>query len=305
MTAPNPLLAQPQHENEQSWDNVEGGGVFDALADAAAPLVGAQRDAGGVASDVAGAGVELMGAAMDPLNALASAGVGWLIEHLEFLHEPLDWLAGDPTVITAQAQTWHNVSAELGAVAGDYERALAGLHGWDGAAVQSYRGAAQSYTGALRAGSAHAAGVSESISTAGALVGTTRALIRDWIAELAGRLVVKAFLALAAAPETLGASLAAFATHAIASAAALASKISARVARLLERLGRSADELRTMTVQFDRLGTEAERVAQSVRQAHDSWEWPAKAVTELGKQQADVRDDQRCWRGGEPRTPNG
>jgi hypothetical protein len=296
MTAPNPLVVQPQNANEASWDNVEGGGVFQALADAAAALTGAPRDAGGVASDVAGAGVELMGAAMNPLNALASAGVGWLIEHLEFLHEPLDWLAGDPTVIKAQAHTWHNVSAELGAVAGDYEHALAGLPGWDGAAVQAYRGAAESYIGALRAGSAHAAGVSESISTAGALVGTTRALIRDWIAELVGNLIVKAAVAMSVAAATLAASLAAFVADAVATAAALASKISTKIVSLVEKLGRSAGELRLMTSQFDRLGAEAERAAESVGHAYDRLKWPMKAAAEVGKQAATARDDQQGWR---------
>jgi hypothetical protein len=297
MTAPNPLLVQPQNANEASWDNLEGGGVFQTLADAAAPLLGAPRDAGGVASDVAGAGVELVGAAMDPLNALASAGVGWLIEHVEFLHEPLDWLAGDPALIKAQAHTWRNVSAELGAVAGDYEHALAGLQGWDGPAAQAYRGAATCYVDALRGGETHAAAVSESISDAGALVGTTRALIRDWIAELVGELIIKAAIALSLAVETAATSLAAFLTQAIAAAAALAAKISTKIARLLETLGRSAGELRLMTAQFDRLGTAAQRAAESVGHAYERWEWPMKAATELGKQTATARDDHQGWRG--------
>lgn len=37
-------------------------------------------------------GLDLLGVAMDPLGSLASAGVGWLIEHISFLKEGLDQL---------------------------------------------------------------------------------------------------------------------------------------------------------------------------------------------------------------------
>lgn len=305
MTASNPVVVAPHDSDAEPLDNLDGGGVFESLDDAAAPLLGADRDAGGVVADVASVGVELMGAAMHPLDALAGAGIGWLIEHVSVLHEPLDWLAGDPTVITAQAHTWHNVCVELAAVAEDFQRTSDGVRGWDGAAMQAYRRAAGSYARALQAGSAHAAGVSESVSAAGVLVGTTRAMIRDWIADLVGELIAKWVVAALAAAETFAVSVAAFVADAIASAMALASRIAARIARLVETLGRHADDLRVSKVLFDRLGTEAQRVAESVRHAHDRWEWPMKATSELGKQWADARGDQRAWRGGEPPPSNG
>ncbi|MBV1852022.1 hypothetical protein [Catellatospora tritici] len=47
---------------------------------------------------------------LDPLGALVTAGFGWCVEHVEPLSQTLDWLAGDPDQISANAQTWHNLA---------------------------------------------------------------------------------------------------------------------------------------------------------------------------------------------------
>ena len=58
----------------------------------------------------------------DPLQGLLSAGIGWLIEHVSFLSEPLDYLAGDPDLVQEKAQTWDNIKTALEQAAKDYQQ---------------------------------------------------------------------------------------------------------------------------------------------------------------------------------------
>ena len=55
----------------------------------------------------------------DPLAGLFSAGFGWLMEHVSFLREPLDWLTGDQQTLDGMAQTWSSVSSYLTETATD------------------------------------------------------------------------------------------------------------------------------------------------------------------------------------------
>jgi hypothetical protein len=42
-----------------------------------------------------------------------AAGVGWLMEHVSFLREPLDRLMGDPKAIEGHAQSWKNIEQRI------------------------------------------------------------------------------------------------------------------------------------------------------------------------------------------------
>src|SRR5947209_2066731 len=85
----------------------EGAGLFNDVASTIQDASGGNW--GGLAMDIGADALDALGMAMDPLGALAGAGIGWLIEHVSFLKKPLDWLAGDPEAVTAKAQTLQNV----------------------------------------------------------------------------------------------------------------------------------------------------------------------------------------------------
>ena len=85
----------------------------------------------------AGAGLDTLGAVLYPFNALLRAGLGWLFEHIAFLREPLDALAGDPDAVLAQARHWDRVAAELRAAAADHRATT--VPDWHGAAADGYR----------------------------------------------------------------------------------------------------------------------------------------------------------------------
>jgi hypothetical protein len=59
-----------------------------------------------IGGNVAAAGLSLLGAVMDPVQEVFAAGVGWLMEHVSLLREPLDRLAGDPKAVEGHAKSW-------------------------------------------------------------------------------------------------------------------------------------------------------------------------------------------------------
>jgi len=66
-----------------------------------------------VAFKSATAGLSVAAAAFDPLAAVISLGVGWVIEHCKPFTALLDEVAGDPDDLTAYAETWKNVGTKL------------------------------------------------------------------------------------------------------------------------------------------------------------------------------------------------
>ena len=117
------LIVEAENEDAQPLDNWEGAGAASSIADHDGAWSAEDPDPLQIAFTGAAVALDGLDAVMNPLDGLATSGIGWLIEHVWWLHEPLDALAGDPTQITAQAQTWHNVATQLTTVAADSRRA--------------------------------------------------------------------------------------------------------------------------------------------------------------------------------------
>ncbi|BCY13410.1 WXG100 family type VII secretion target [Actinoplanes sp. L3-i22] len=142
---------------------------------------------------VVGAGLDGLALISDPIGVLLQYGASWIIEHVRPLSEALDWLAGDPASIAANAQTWRNVANELHHQAEEFGSAVRlDLSEWAGESSAAYRdrsGQQQQAIGALAEASETMAVITES---AGFLIAAVRILVRDAIATLVSRLVVYA-----------------------------------------------------------------------------------------------------------------
>ncbi|MBV9312653.1 MAG: hypothetical protein JO100_02705 [Pseudonocardia sp.] len=268
----------------------EGAGVFSNAVDVIEAMLAAQPSSTEV---LAADGGLLMGLAKyafeNPLELLASAGVGWLIEHLWFLREPLDALAGDPNQLVAHARTWHNVSARMAELVDKNAGDVKHLAGWRGAASDGYRGAALDHLRGLATVSTAGNDLARHIVDAGTIIATARATIRDLIANLVGELISWAVSALASATATAGASLAAFAAEAVVAGLRLTSEIAALVSKLLGRLSEIAANFARLTGQAGELlsahlagttvrsglsrGVAIEAAKQSTKSAREWSEW--------------------------------
>jgi len=237
---------------------VAGAGVVESVAEAAGAI--GEGDPATIAIKAASAGIDVLGVVVDPFGGLASAGVGWLIEHVSFLREPLDALAGDPRAITAEAAAWAGVATRLSSAATVNAEGLRTVRGWDGAAADAYRAAAHEWTGGLRVAAEEAHTVSGELLDSAANVATVRSTIRDAIADFVGGLVGPALVAAAAAAFTAGTSLLVWVADVVAAAVALARRCVALVQKVIGCLGAAAERLAGVLRRLDGIAARAEEI---------------------------------------------
>ncbi|MFE5502518.1 WXG100 family type VII secretion target [Amycolatopsis japonica] len=233
-------------------------------------------DAFALAMDGVSVGLDALSMVLNPLGELVKAGVGWLMENLDFIREPLEILTGDPDLVQRAAQTWNNIAIELEAVAGDYEGSLSTTSGWDGDAAIAYRRVALQYTQSLRDVAAEAKESARWITTGGMVVATARALIFDIIATFISDVITRALLALASSWFTLGGSVAAFTASVFADAVTVMAKIQKKLGKLLsaiqkfvKRFEGSSDRAREAARALGRKSSELGREANRAIKASD------------------------------------
>lgn len=279
-----------------------GAGIFN---DAAATLTDARNgDWGNLAMDVGTDALDLLGAAMDPLGTLASAGVGWLIEHISFLKDGLDKLAGKPEAVTAKAVTWTNIAKQLTETAESYEqKAKKVKESFSGcASADAYQKTAESYVGVLRGAASHAEGASTAMNVGAALVGTERGLIRDMISSFVGELIVKALAALAASWCTFGGTIAAFIADTVIEGGVLAEKISTRIAKVVEKLetlakgaGKSKAALEGAANALKKAGKSVDKIVDKSVDAAAKIERKANDLKQAGKEAKSAEETAKGW----------
>ena len=134
-------------------------------------------------------GLDSLAFISDPLGGLLQYGAAWVLEHVKPLTEALDWLAGDPGQIEAQAQSWRNIAVSLHAQSEALDRAVRwDTNEWVGSAADAYRtwtGQQKDAVGALARAAETMAVITEG---AGTLVAGVRVMVRDAIAVLVSRL---------------------------------------------------------------------------------------------------------------------
>ncbi|HEX4705008.1 MAG TPA: hypothetical protein VH352_22960 [Pseudonocardiaceae bacterium] len=227
--------------------DLEGAGLFSDAASTLSDATTAKGWAdGAVEMDLVGDRMDAIGVAMDPFGSLVGAGIGWLIEHIGFLKQPLDYLAGDPEEITAKQQTWENIAKALNDAAARYKQSADTMKSAnEGSAVNGVHATATNFSQVLTGAAGHASNAAEAMKVAGVVVGTTRGVIRDSLSQFAGDAIVKWVAATAAAFFTFGATEAAFVADEVLEGTSLAlqdaSKVS-KVVQFLEKLNGGAKD---------------------------------------------------------------
>ncbi|WP_335987927.1 hypothetical protein [Glycomyces sp. MUSA5-2] len=183
----NDLVATEGDVPAQPGAGLAGAGIVESYAGLAMAI-----DSGSwIDASVAGLGValETVGAVVDPIGTLASAGVGWLIEHVQPLQDALDMLAGNPTLVESHAMTWDNVANECFDMSAQLDAAIAEVESWDGAASDAYRDKADANVDVLACVGGTALSMATATRGAGQLVSMVREFVRDFVAECIGSLI--------------------------------------------------------------------------------------------------------------------
>lgn len=164
---------------------------------------------------------------VDPLGLLTTAGLGWLVEHVDFLREPLDWLAGHGDRLEDAVATWNQVATTLGGIA-------------------RRRAAGGPLTGEIAAMSRTCLGVAARIAEARVTTAAIQGVFRDVVAMFVADVVRNATVALAAVEMSCGASLSEFAAWAVERAAVVQRRIAQQLVALVRVMVRVFSALKAL-----------------------------------------------------------
>lgn len=264
----NPLIAKKEQEQEDERPKYwSGAGVVDSIEDVNTNLF-VKFDPVALGIDAVGLGLDVAGLVADPFGTVLSSVIGWIIENVGWVREPFDALAGNPDEIGAVATTWENIEVALASLAGEHKDSLGQIAGWsEGPGTEAYREHADMVAKLIAGMSLAAGSVSNKIKLAGMAVATTRALLRDLLADLASTLLLWGIPAAAAAVPTLGASIATFITRAVTKAIEVGTKIAKALSKLFKAL--------------DKLGAFAKRGGEALAKMGDDAGALAKASSKV------------------------
>ncbi|MET9210877.1 MULTISPECIES: WXG100 family type VII secretion target [unclassified Nocardia] len=136
---------------------------------------------------LAGSVMEVAYKVLDPFAFIGSQVAKWILDHVEFMRNALDELAGNPDIVEAYAKSWTKISTELTAVAADWKSSVEqDIDDWQGASGQQYRVSASSLIDQIDAASGIAATMGKSMESVSKAVDVVRTLVRDVLANLIG-----------------------------------------------------------------------------------------------------------------------
>jgi uncharacterized protein YukE len=253
---------------ESATKGYEGAGIFESASGLVDSIV--HGDWPGVAGNGLATGLSLIGAVMDPLQAVFAAGVGWLMEHVSFLREPLDKLMGDPHAIDGHAQSWRNIEQRIyDGVDFFVDEVNKTTATWAAASAEAYRRRARDHAQTVQALGKIADGMGKATTIVGAMVGVMRNTIRDIVAEVVGACISKAIQAVTVVliPKV------------VAEVAVLVAKTSAKILKLLKSLFASIKEMGLLTRQMGHL---IEEIGQANRNVVRLEAFRMEAVGEHG-----------------------
>jgi uncharacterized protein YukE len=144
-----------------------------------------------------------------PLQALDSAGVGFLTPMISFLEEPLNQLRGNPDGVQQGAGEFQNASKSATGVAESYRDKAAGeTSGWTGQGATDYAKTGKELVDGVLSVAETALTNATAMIKAGEVVAQVVAEVTRLITEAIGKIVPIMTEAIAAAPATFGQSIA-------------------------------------------------------------------------------------------------
>ncbi|MGW5054829.1 WXG100-like domain-containing protein [Actinokineospora sp. NPDC004072] len=220
----------PQGSGEQAASTIAG----NVRAARAAIDSGDWLDAGMAITNVA---MDVINIAGDPLGAAASAGFGWIIQHISFLREPFDALLGDANSIMGSAQGWNRTGDQLAATAQRYRQAAREeTCNWHGSAGDAYRNASSTQAEGLEALAQVSRAIGQAVTQAGQLLAEVRNTVLQMINQCVQRVIMIIIEALSMSWLSFGASIARGIAQSVQTAVQTAQKIISKVQKFVSSL---------------------------------------------------------------------
>lgn len=191
----------------------------------------------GSAMGVTNVAMDIIGIAGDPMGAIASAGVGWVLNAVSFLREPFDILKGNPSAITGSSQSWLTAANSLASTAEQYRQAaIQQTCNWVGTAGNGYRTASGNQAAGLEALAKASQAVSSAITKAGQAVAQARKTVLDLISEAVQKIIQICIEALSKSWLSFGASIAMGIAQSVQKAVSTAQKTMSEIQKVVQTL---------------------------------------------------------------------
>ncbi|AUI62638.1 hypothetical protein [Amycolatopsis sp. BJA-103] len=140
---------------------------------------------------LAGAVPDIVEVIKNPLETLMSWGFGWIIEHVDFLKEPLDWVSGDQDALDLEVQKWLEVGKYVKTTAETLtDEVQKNCMEWSGAAADAYRAYVQKQLNGYREIVRLAELAGNIINICKTVLSVVRTIIRDLITDALAKIVM-------------------------------------------------------------------------------------------------------------------
>lgn len=180
------------------------------------------------------AGIGELGSNGKPLQALDSAGVGFLTPMISFLEEPLNQLKGNPDGVQQGAGEFQDASKAAAALADEYSsKASSETSGWSGQSATDYAKTGKELVDGVLSVAETALTNASALIKAGQVVAQVVAEVTRLITEAIGKIVPIMTQAIAAAPATFGQSIAVAIPQCVQIAVDCGGQIAAKLGELL------------------------------------------------------------------------
>lgn len=190
-------------------------------------------------------------AELRPLSRLHDAGLGFLVEYVRFLQEPLDALRGDSVAVSAEGTFWRYSVADVTRLVEQLSVSLTALDDdHAGASATGFGDVADRVEATLYELRRVVAGLNERVGTVTDLVAQTRGMLDDWVEGWVDDTITEFTAARAASPITQGGSVATTIASTLSDAAELGHKMGRAVTELLDRLDDQATAIRDEVAAF-------------------------------------------------------
>jgi uncharacterized protein YukE len=247
-----------------------GGSGSDILSQYTSVVSDIKADAKGEGPGVVGTVVDgisdaanIAGAVADPLGAVISAGVGWLVNHISFIKEPIDKLLGDPQAIAQNTQALDQLAQQIDQLAQDHNDKTNQLQSsFSGQAADAMNATMDQMGGQLGALAQTVDGTSAVVAISGGLVSALHDIVVQTICDLISELIEGALIAAATAVISCGASEVIFAGVAAGRAAAEVAKITTKITKLTSALARMGERLSKLQGMMGDLAKSLDRFGQ-------------------------------------------
>jgi hypothetical protein len=257
----NPLIA-PETPTAMPQSSKIFYGVYKAGQAYGNVITQGKVDVGDIAASTFSLGLDALSFISNPFKHLMQAGVSWAFEHISFLREPLDWLAGNPNAIEGLATTWNNIAMALQDASTEWFTELETIVDWDGLDADAYRQSAGAFGEVINGAAEGAKWTANLITGAGVLIGITRTMFLEIISNFIAEAVLWLLSALATAGFTFGATAAAAIARVVSRAVEVFANLVGKLGQLMTKLGRWVVSLR-------KFGTGSTGLKQSLDGATD------------------------------------